>query len=235
MTGLPIIDDRPRSFDDCVARELGVHAPGGTRHNPCPFVSCSDHLAWMAVRVPNPAALSEAELADAVARLEHVNIEDLSVTCARRGPFSLAEIGALLDVSRQRACQLEAKALAKMRHPARSHGLRQHREDGHPVSRPDLYDSMEEAAAAVHDGRRAIDPAATHDGRVTAAGRTQSREEWARELEMNPKTLSSRASAHKRTFGAEVEALLRKRAKEERAAVTRAAEQHNHAHRGKAR
>ena len=183
MTRLPVLHDRPRTFEECGF--LGAPAPvlrkprtpgasvtidesedldgdeldedlddeldrradetaeqlraeGGV---PCPFVGCADHLAWLAIGVPDPRALQDWEVAGVLHRLEEIDIEQLPVTCARRGPYTLEQVGALFRLTRERVRQIEAKALRRLQHPAHGRALRALRGDeGHEVSRPDLVE-----------------------------------------------------------------------------------------------
>lgn len=95
---LPVLDDdRPASRDDCRS---------GPR--PCLFVSCRFHLA---VDVNPDNGSLKLNFPDR-------ELWELPETCAldvaERGSLTLEEIGALLNVTRERARQLEQKALRKL-------------------------------------------------------------------------------------------------------------------------
>lgn len=136
---LPVI--RPTSVHQCHA--LGIGAPreltDGAHGQPCPFVGCADHLAWAAIGVQTPTALSKEELLHALSRIETIELDGLSATCGRQ-LHTLESIGAVWDLTRERARQIEAKALKKLRHPERSRRLAEHKPQGAGVSRPDLRD-----------------------------------------------------------------------------------------------
>ena len=86
---------RPRTRGDCV---------NGPR--PCPWVSCRHHLFFDEVRgKPRPTwpGLEPDELP-----------ETCSLDVADRGEINLADIGRLLDLSRERVRQIESRALAKL-------------------------------------------------------------------------------------------------------------------------
>ena len=93
LEGLP---ERPRYREDCC---------NGPR--PCPFVSCRYNLV---VDVTPAGSL----------QLNHPGkeLEELSETCALdvadRGGLSLAEVGKLMNVTRERVRQLEEQGLAKV-------------------------------------------------------------------------------------------------------------------------
>jgi hypothetical protein len=146
VTRLPVIEDvRPRTFDQCLAAGWGEHVHG----NRCPFVGCKSHAAWVAIGVVG----REPTLAD-LDRLEALDLDALPVTCLRRDGLALGHVGQLFGVTRERARQIETKALRKLRHPSREQHLRGYRSDGDGVSRPDLHagpgriDSAEIARAA---------------------------------------------------------------------------------------
>lgn len=160
---LPVIDprDRPRTWGDCVAADLG------TRELPCPFVGCKHHLApelvLSALHKKKPA-ITDAAALDA---LEALDVEQLLATCTLRvaseGLFrdvsgaaespeeqesdwdpepitgkadccTLEEASVVLGLTRERVRQIEAKALGRLRGSAR--GLAADLEQG--IKRPDL-------------------------------------------------------------------------------------------------
>lgn len=96
--GLPV--DRPRTRGDCV---------GGER--PCPYVRCEYHL-YLDVKDNGSIILNypDKEVAD----LE----ESCALDVADQGGKTLEEVGDLISVTRERARQIEAKILLKLKkHP----------------------------------------------------------------------------------------------------------------------
>ena len=93
MVVYPNDADRPRTRGDCL---------NGAR--PCPFVTCRHHL-YLDVS-PNGSI-----------RINHpqIDVGDLQESCsldvADRGTHKLVEIGKLLNVTRERVRQLEARGL----------------------------------------------------------------------------------------------------------------------------
>lgn len=98
---------RPRTRDDCV---------GGAR--PCPFVSCKHHL-YLDVRENGSIVLNFPDMAP----------DDMPETCtldvADDGGATLEEIGAHMNLTRERVRQLENRALAKVRAALASNGARE--------------------------------------------------------------------------------------------------------------
>lgn len=93
--------DKPRTRADCLQ---GPHA-----ERPCPFVSCKHHLY-----------LDVSERSGAI----KLNFPDLEVwempeTCALdiadRGGITLEEVGAIMNLTRERVRQLETRGLAKIK------------------------------------------------------------------------------------------------------------------------
>lgn len=88
---------RPRTRAEC---------EGGAR--PCPFISCRYHL-YLDITASGSLRLNFPGL----------ELEDLVETCAldvaERGGANLAELGRLLNLTRQRADQLEKLALGRLR------------------------------------------------------------------------------------------------------------------------
>lgn len=78
-----------------------------TGPRPCPYVSCRHHLF---VDVSEYGALK--------LNFPDRDVDELPATCAldvaERGGLSLEEVGALLNVTRERARQIEASALRKI-------------------------------------------------------------------------------------------------------------------------
>ena len=100
--------ERPRTYGDCERAGLGTETP-------CPFVSCSRHLALDV----NPHTGS----------IKHnrpdLEVDEMGPTCslavADRGGLTLEETGEVLNLTRERVRQLETRALAKVR--AAMHGI----------------------------------------------------------------------------------------------------------------
>ena len=103
--------ERPKSYGQCQRTGLG------TRETPCLFVSCGHHLALSV----NPATGSIKTMRPGL------EIEDLPETCALRvadaGGATLEEVGALLNLTRERIRQIEYGALAKVRAAMQRAGL----------------------------------------------------------------------------------------------------------------
>jgi hypothetical protein len=103
---LPLYDERPQTRDDC---------EGGER--PCPWVSCQYHL-YLDVD-PNTGSI----------KLNFPKLEswELAQTCAwdvaDRGGATLTEVGGYLNVTRERARQIELIILRKLRHDPRARDL----------------------------------------------------------------------------------------------------------------
>jgi hypothetical protein len=94
----PVDVDRPGSRADC---------QGAAR--PCPFVSCSHHL-YLDV---NPATGSIK------LNFPHLEVWEMAETCsldvADRGGITLEEVGAILNLTRERIRQVEARGLTKIK------------------------------------------------------------------------------------------------------------------------
>jgi len=90
--------DRPRSRLDCQGMP-----------RPCPFVSCSHHL-YLDVN-PNTGALK--------LNFPHLDVHEMAETCsldvADRGGITLEEVGAILNLSRERIRQVEVRGLCKIK------------------------------------------------------------------------------------------------------------------------
>lgn len=122
---LPVYDDgtdravehrdvhrRPRTREECA---------GGPR--PCPWVSCTEHLAWMAVS-RGPAEVQEAELDLAVRDLSAERPSCvIDVVDAHPEGLTLDEVGQLFGVTRERIRQIESKALARLPRRTEREGL----------------------------------------------------------------------------------------------------------------
>lgn len=91
---------RPRTWGGCVERGLG------TEH-PCPFVSCKHHLAVDVNHLGNIKTTWPGEDLDA-----H---ETCSLAVAERGGTTLDGVAGVMNMTRERARQIEGLALAKLR------------------------------------------------------------------------------------------------------------------------
>jgi hypothetical protein len=89
--------ERPRTRGDCLAMP-----------RPCPFVSCAYHL-YLDVNEDGAIKLN----------FPHLDPEHLTESCALdvadRGGVVLEEVGALLDITRERVRQIELSGMAKAR------------------------------------------------------------------------------------------------------------------------
>jgi sigma-70-like protein len=113
----PAADERPRTRADC------VDAP-----RPCPWAGCRHHLA-----------LDVNDLNGSIKRtFPDVEIEDMAETCAldvaERGDVTLEEVGAALNITRERVRQIEVRALAKALR--RGLKLKQFVEEGATLTKP---------------------------------------------------------------------------------------------------
>lgn len=113
---------KPRKREDCQA----TGAEGGER--PCPFVSCKHHL-YLDVS-PRTGAIK-------------LNFPDLEVwemkeTCALdiadRGGTTLEDVGAIMNLTRERIRQVEVRALAKLEALREMEALRDYVDEG-PVGK----------------------------------------------------------------------------------------------------
>ena len=98
-----------------MVREACEHGP-----RPCPWVGCRYHLYLDVYTTGDPENPTPGLI------IHHPELEpgELPETCqldlAQRGPFTLAEIGAVFDLSRERIRQIESNALRKL---SKVHGL----------------------------------------------------------------------------------------------------------------
>ena len=91
--------DRPASRHECMTQ----------MHRPCPFVSCSHHL-YLDVN-PETGAIK--------LNFPHLEVWEMAETCsldvADRGGITLEEVGAILNLTRERIRQVEVRGLAKIK------------------------------------------------------------------------------------------------------------------------
>jgi hypothetical protein len=90
--------ERPRHRGDCMNMQ-----------RPCPFVSCEHHL-YLDVN-PNSGAIK--------LNFPHLEVWQMAETCALdvadRGGITLEEVGAILNLTRERIRQVEVRGLSKLR------------------------------------------------------------------------------------------------------------------------
>jgi hypothetical protein len=90
--------DRPKSRAECQSME-----------RPCPFVSCEHHL-YLDVN-PESGAIK--------LNFPHLEVWEMAETCALdvadRGGITLEEVGAILNLTRERIRQVEVRGLTKIR------------------------------------------------------------------------------------------------------------------------
>ncbi len=92
---LPV--DRPKTRADCAHDE-----------RPCPFVSCLHHLYLDVSGKTGAIKLNFPDLE------VWEMVESCSLDVADRGPTTLEDAGAMMNLTRERIRQLEVKAMAKM-------------------------------------------------------------------------------------------------------------------------
>jgi len=89
---------RPQTREECM-----------TMQRPCPFVSCSHHL-YLDVN-PESGAIK--------LNFPHLEVWEMAETCsldvADRGGITLEEVGAILNLTRERIRQVEVRGLAKIK------------------------------------------------------------------------------------------------------------------------
>jgi hypothetical protein len=121
----------PKSREECV---------GGMR--PCPFVSCKHHLFLDVSARTGAIKLNFPDL----------EVWEMNETCALdvadRAGATLEEVGAIMNLTRERIRQVEVKALAKLEALRDGHSLRDFVEEG-PVGKRRL--PVLNAAAVVDD------------------------------------------------------------------------------------
>src|SRR5512141_456119 len=102
--------ERPRTRAECLQME-----------RPCPFVSCEHHL-YLDVN-PDSGAIK--------LNFPHLEVWEMPETCsldvADRGGITLEEVGAILNLTRERIRQVEVRGLVKIRDVS---------DDEHPVQAP---------------------------------------------------------------------------------------------------
>jgi Sigma-70, region 4 len=95
-------------YPDDVARPEARHECS-QMHRPCPFVSCSHHL-YLDVN-PETGAIK--------LNFPHLEVWEMAETCsldvADRGGITLEEVGAILNLTRERIRQVEVRGLAKIK------------------------------------------------------------------------------------------------------------------------
>lgn len=98
LTDYPTDVERPTCREDCYQMP-----------RPCPFVSCSHHL-YLDVN-QNTGALK--------LNFPHLEVHEMNETCsldvADRGGITLEEVGAILNLTRERIRQVEVRGLSKIK------------------------------------------------------------------------------------------------------------------------
>ena len=155
-TAYPRNAHRPRTRGDCApAEDPEVQAgevPGapaakaaGNHCRPCPWISCKYHLA---IDVTKNGSLKVNWPADSLDGIVN-NLAAMKETCAldvaERGEMTLEDIGALLNVTRERIRQMEERLLGKMRRSQSAGRVlgEQHLVDGELVDSDDFDDEFE--------------------------------------------------------------------------------------------
>lgn len=105
--------EKPRTRADCI---------DGPR--PCPYVSCKFNL-YLDVQ-PNTGAIKM--------NFPDIEVEDMKESCALdiadRGGTTLEEVGAIMNLTRERIRQLEVRAMAKVKSLSEMEILRDYAEEG---------------------------------------------------------------------------------------------------------
>ena len=138
----PEVDvEKPRSREECASGE-----------RPCPFVSCKHHLYLDVSAKTGAIKLNFPDL----------EVWEMTETCALdvadRGGTTLEEVGAIMNLTRERIRQVEVKGLAKLEALKDMSALRDYIDEG-PVgkrrlpvlARPETDDDEEEAEAEVEE------------------------------------------------------------------------------------
>ena len=85
---------------------------------PCPYVSCKYHL-YLDVN-PNTGSIK--------VNFPEREVWELKASCAldvaKQGGITLEEVGEILNLTRERIRQIEARAMSKLRHPSSDTGAR---------------------------------------------------------------------------------------------------------------
>jgi Sigma-70, region 4 len=96
-------------YPNDVARPASRHECTSSMQRPCPFVSCSHHL-YLDVN-PETGAIK--------LNFPHLEVWEMAETCsldvADRGGITLEEVGAILNLTRERIRQVEVRGLAKIK------------------------------------------------------------------------------------------------------------------------
>ncbi len=100
MVSYPKGAERPRTRGDCLEG-------GSNAIRPCPWISCRHHLA---IDVTKSGSVSLPWRDTPLEELE----ETCSLDVAERGGMTLEDVGALMNVTRERTRQLEEATLAKL-------------------------------------------------------------------------------------------------------------------------
>lgn len=175
----PALDIPDVPADDLTRPRTRGECQGGPR--PCPWVSCEHHLARASVeRHAHTERVNESEdpwhirrITDRRERALDLYVEELAArveagelpeTCALdladRGGMTLEEVGDVLECTRERIRQIEAKALKKLAKPARRRGL----EDS-SLDAPDGVDALR----SLRDGRWMGEARPAEERRTVAA------------------------------------------------------------------
>ena len=126
---------------------------------PCPYVSCKHHLFLDVSARTGAIKLNFPDL----------EVWDMNETCALdvadRGGTTLEDVGAIMNLTRERIRQVEVKALAKLQALRDMMGLRDYVEEGPvgkrrlPVLANDVDDDEEEIEAAADDDADEVEAA----------------------------------------------------------------------------
>jgi hypothetical protein len=153
--------ERPEAREDCA---------NGAR--PCPFVSCKHHLYLDVSARTGAIKLNFPDL----------DVWEMSETCALdvadRGGTTLEEVGAIMNLTRERIRQVEVKGLAKLAALRDMLALRDYVDEGPmgkrrlpvlatPPSEDEDEDDIEDAAA---EGEEGSDADVTHEAPTPEAG-----------------------------------------------------------------
>jgi len=116
---LRIVGSRPRVRGEC------AEVP-----RPCPYVACRYNLAvdvdetvTARRRYDKPDAITGLMVRHGFADEEPAQAESCALDVADRGPATLEEVGAIMDVSKERVRQIEERALERLLAVVRERGL----------------------------------------------------------------------------------------------------------------